>query len=74
VFIALGPALSDTGNLEPMNASTTTRLLWFTAIAAIEREKNFFFEEKVYGYLSAEGEALVKRANGINVQVIRSYS
>jgi hypothetical protein len=33
-----------------MNASTTTRLLRLVATAAIEREKNFFFEEKVYIY------------------------
>jgi len=33
-----------------MNASATTCLLRLTATAAIKREKNFFFEEKVYGY------------------------
>jgi hypothetical protein len=57
-----------------MNASTTTRLLRLVATAAIEREKNFFFEEKVYIPPQQKAELWVKRANGINVQVIRSYS
>jgi hypothetical protein len=61
VFIGLAPVLSDTGNLEPMNASATTcvpshaceqrLLLW-------KEKRTFFFEEKVYSYLPAEGGAL----------------
>jgi hypothetical protein len=31
------------------------------ATAAAEREKNFFFEEKVYGYPQAEGGTLGSR-------------
>jgi hypothetical protein len=36
------------------------------ATAAAERERNFFFEEKVYRYPKQKAGLWVKRANGIN--------
>jgi hypothetical protein len=45
VHRALGPVLSDTRNLEPVNASATA-CCSKAAAAVAQREKNFFFEKK----------------------------
>jgi hypothetical protein len=58
--------LSDTGNLEQLNASATTCCGKFAAAHAAQRKRTFSLKKKFTATSQQKADLWIKRANGIN--------